>query len=168
MATRSAYRGVGLQLVDDKGRVAIPSALRGTLEKNIGGEKAAKDDRLVTIATHESERCLIAFDAGFGDSQWGQLNERAQAHAGDRGEMNSNIIREGVGVSEEMPFDQSGRFVFPPFQKRYAGIGKHAFFYGVLNYFEIWDPKTLLDHPTMPEVMKEACRFYLEEKGITL
>jgi MraZ protein len=168
VASRSAYRGVGLQLVDDKGRVAIPSALRSSLEKNIGGEAASKEDRLITIATHESERCLIGFDLLFGDEQWQDLNGRAHAHAGPSGAMNSNIIREGIGISEDMPFDPSGRFVFPGFQRKQAGIQKYAFFYGMLNFFEIWNPQTLLDHPRMPEMMKDACRYCLDEKGIVL
>ena len=33
---------------------------------------------------------------------------------------------------------------------------------------EIWNPKTLLDNPSISEKLKTACRFSLEEKGVVL
>lgn len=167
---RSGYRGVGLQLVDDKGRVAIPSALRATLEKNSGAPSDTKDARVAILSAHESDRCLIAYDEPYFDQLFAKLSERAEQFAGERGEADSNIMREGIGPGENIAFDPSGRFVLPGFLGDHAKLTKpgYAFFYGVGNVIEIWDPRTLLDHPKAPEIMKSACRYHLAEKKVTL
>ena len=67
-----------------------------------------------------------------------------------------------------MPFDGSGRFIMPAFPRFYAGIKGHAFFYGVLDYIEIWDPAALVATVDMPPVVKEMARFYMAEKEISL
>ena len=168
--SRTGYRGVGLQLVDDKGRVAIPSTLRATLEKNSGFPADSKDARVAILSSHESDRCLIAYDEPYFDALMERLNARSLEYAGDRGRADSNIWREGVGPSENIAFDPSGRFVMPGMLCQHAGIRKsgYAFFYGVGPVVEIWDPATLLAHPSLPESMKAACRYHLEEKKVTL
>lgn len=167
---RAGYRGVGLQLVDDKGRLAIPANVRGTLEKNSGAPEGSKESRVAILSTHEVDPCLIAYDEGYFDALMERLNARSLEHAGERGRVDSNIWREGVGVSENIAFDPSGRFVMPGMLCRRANIRKtgYAFFHGVGPVIEIWDPATLLAHPTLPEDLKDACRYLLEEKGVTL
>ncbi|WP_284052413.1 division/cell wall cluster transcriptional repressor MraZ [Stakelama marina] len=154
--------------MDDKGRVAIPSNLRAALEKNSGADAGGKPARNFLIGAHESERCLVAYDEAQGDALWEQLEARESQYVGDKGEIDFNILREGAGAAEPAQYDSSGRFILPAFPRSYARIGKHAFFYGVLKRIEIWDPATLLEHERAPEIMKEACRFYLAEKGIEL
>jgi MraZ protein len=56
----------------------------------------------------------------------------------------------------------------PAFPRFYAGIGEHAFFYGVLDYIEIWDPRVLIETETMAENVKAAARFYMMQKGLAL
>ncbi len=99
-----------------------------------------------------------------------RLSARALAHAGDRGRTDSNIWREGVGPSENIAFDPSGRFVLPGMLADHGKIKKsgYAFFFGVGPVIEIWDPATLLAHPTAPESMKTACRYHLADKKVTL
>ncbi|WNO53119.1 division/cell wall cluster transcriptional repressor MraZ [Stakelama saccharophila] len=166
MAGRSAYRGVGLQGVDEKGRVAIPANLRAALERNTDADAGSKNARTFLIGAHETERCLVAYDEAQGDALWEQLEARERDYTGERGEIDFNILREGAGAAETAQYDSSGRFILPAFPRSYARIGRHAFFYGVLKRVEIWDPKTLLEHERAPEIMKEACRFYMAEKGI--
>lgn len=167
---RSGYRGVGLQLVDDKGRVAIPAGLRATLEKNSGHPTDSKDARVAILAAHESDECLVAYDEPFFDSLMGRLDARALEYAGDRGRADPNIWRDGVGPSENIAFDPSGRFVLPGMLGHLAGIPKasYAFFMGVGATIEIWNPRTLLDHPSISAQIKAACRYCLDEKGVVL
>lgn len=167
---RSGYRGVGLQLVDDKGRVAIPAGLRATLEKNSGQPTDSKDARVAILSTHETDKCLVAYDEPFFDSLMERLDARATEFAGDRGQADANIWRDGVGTSENIAFDPSGRFVLPGMLGHLAGIpkGSYAFFMGVGATIEVWNPRTLLDHPTISEQIKAACRYCLEEKGVVL
>ena len=153
-------------MVDDKGRVAIPAALRATLEKNSGHALDTKDSRVAILSAHESDRCLIAYDEPYFDMLFERLTGRAEAFAGARGEADSNIMREGIGPGENIAFDASGRFILPGFLGEHAGVRKesYAFFYGVGHVIEIWDPQILLDHPKAPEIMKSACRYHLAEK----
>ena len=87
--------------------------------------------------------------------------------AGPGGEFDYNIKRRAA-AGEAVPFDGSGRFIMPAFPRFYASIGEHAFFYGVLDYIEIWDPATLIATDGMPPVVKEMARFYMAEKGVQL
>ncbi len=155
-------------MVDDKGRVAIPSALRATLEKNSGHPTDTKEARVAILATHESDECLVAYDEPYFDAMMERLDARALEFAGERGQADSNIWRDGVGTSENIAFDASGRFVMPGILGHLGGIPKssYAFFVGVGATIEIWNPHTLLANPAISEKLKAACRYSLAEKGV--
>ena len=167
MAGRTIYQGVGLQLVDDKGRVAIPAPLRNAIIANSSPEDM-KDGPRVTIAVHPVSKCLIGYDRAWASLELERATRREEAHTGADGEYDYNIKRRVSGGGEEAGFDASGRFVLAPFPRFYAGVRKYAFFYGVMDYFEVWDPETLLATDDAPDVMKAAARFFLAEKGIAL
>ena len=168
MASRSWYQGDGIGLVDDKGRVAIPAALRQALSAN-SPKPDGKTGGTVIIGAHQSSPCLIAYDQGYLDQLVAKLEKRETEHTAADGELDYNIKRRAAS-GEAVPFDGSGRFIMPAFPRFHAGIGEHAFFYGVLDYIEIWDPKTLIATPDVPEtvVMKRMVKFYMAEKGIAL
>lgn len=166
VTNRGRYQGDGIGLVDDKGRVAIPSALRATLSAN-APKANGKDGGTIIIGAHQKNRCLVAYDPGYVDLLAEKLDAREAAHTSDDGEFDYNIKRRAAS-GEAVPFDGSGRFIMPAFPRFFAGIAGHAFFYGVLDYIEIWDPKTLIDTPEMPPVVKEMARFYMAEKGVAL
>ena len=166
MASRSWYQGDGIGLVDDKGRVAIPAALRQALTAN-SPKGEGKTGGTVVIGAHQSNKCLVAYDPGYVDLLAAKLERRESEHTAADGELDYNIKRRAAS-GEAVPFDGSGRFIMPAFPRFYAGIGAHAFFYGVLDYIEIWNPKTLIETPGYPEVAKEMARFYMAEKGVAL
>ncbi len=166
MADRGYYQGDGIGLVDDKGRVAIPSALRTILAAN-APKANGKDGGTIVIGAHQKSRCLVAYDPGFLDIMAARLDRREAEHTGADGEFDYNIKRRATS-GEAVPFDGSGRFIMPAFPRFHAGIGVHAFFYGVFDYIEIWDPKTLIEPPDAPEIMKSMARFHMMEKGVSL
>ena len=45
-------------------------------------------------------------------------------------------------------------------------LAKLALFIGVGETFQIWNPKTVLADPNIPEDMKDIARFRLEERGL--
>ena len=136
---RGEYQGSGLGLVDDKGRVAIPASLRSTLAQN-APRADGKDGGTVIIGVHQRNRCLVAYDPGFVAVLKSRLDMREAGHTTDDGEYDYNIKRRGA----------------------------NAFFWGVFDYIEIWDPKTLIDTDDAPDMMKSAARFHCAEKGIAL
>lgn len=166
MLNRGRYQGDGIGLVDDKGRVAIPAALRGTLAAN-APKANGKDGGTIIIGAHQKNRCLIAYDPGYVDILADKLDRREAEHTSVDGEFDYNIKRRAA-QGEAVPFDGSGRFIMPAFPRFHAGIGGHAFFYGVLDYIEIWDPKTLVETPEAPELMKSMARFYMARAGADL
>ncbi len=165
---RGNYQGYGLAQVDDKGRVAIPAALRATIEANTPPGDNGKDVRRVIISTHPKETCLIGYDLAYVTELKERLTARELAHTDAQGEVDYNIKRRGSGAAEAVPFDGSGRFILPPFPRFEAGIENFAFFWGVMDFFEIWNPKTLIECPTATDVQKRAARFFMAEKGIQL
>lgn len=163
---RGDYQGSGLALVDDKGRVAIPNALRGTLAEN-SPRADGKDGGTIIIAAHEEAPCLIAYDPAYVAELKRELNERVALSRGPDGRIDHNIKRGGAN-GEAVPFDGSGRFIMPGFPRFYANIGANAFFWGTLDYIEIWDPATLVATPGLSPQMVAACRYYCQDKGIAL
>lgn len=168
MSEREYFRGYALQGVDDKGRVAIPAALRSTLETNTPPRADGKDARQVVISIHEEGACLTGFDTVAANEQVADLKRREADVVGTSGTRNWEMLRLGIGPSETLPFDASGRFILPGFPRDEAGIEDLAFFYGVGESFEIWDPRRLIKHPTAPDAMKAACRYLCKQRGVIL
>ena len=163
---RGDYQGDGLGLVDDKGRVAIPASLRATLAAN-APRADGKDGGTVIVGVHPKHKCLRAYDPAYVRILRAQLDAREALHTSADGEPNYNFKRRGAS-GEPVPFDGSGRFIMPGFPRDYADIGEHAFFWGTLDWIEIWDPKTLLDAADVDPVMQAACRYHCKTKGIAL
>ncbi len=165
MSGRGIYQGYALQLVDEKGRVAIPASLRATLNMRKPAGPDPKD--AFVIGFHESDRCLVGYDVAYSEQLFERLDMRAQGHAATDGAPSDRIVRAGI-AGEQLPFDASGRFILPAFPRRRCNIGKYAFFYGMGDRFEIWAPEELLAAETAPDIMKDAVRFFLEERNETL
>ena len=167
MSGRGIYQGYALQQVDEKGRVAIPSALRATLVARTPAGTDPKDASTIVVAMHENDPCLIGYGLDYSSQLFGDLNVRALANAGADGAPKSLILREAM-LSDTLPYDTSGRFILPPFPRHQLNIGKYAFFMGLGDYFEIWDPATAVGCETVAPKMKAAVRFLMREKGETL
>jgi len=166
VSDRGIYQGYGVQQVDQKGRVAIPSSLRDTLSANA----ALSDGQAGTfcLSTHENDRCLIGFDGAYARIRHQALLSRQERILSETGAVDHNLMRTGIGPTEALPLDASGRFVLPDFPRARARIGNFAFFWGAGDTFEIWDPETLVAYPDAPEVMKDAARFLMQKRGVQL
>ena len=166
MAQRGRYQGHGIGLVDDKGRVAIPSALRATLQAN-APRADGKDGGTIVIGPHEANDSLVAYDPAFVEILASRLDAHEAQHTGADGSYDYNYPRR-VMAGEAVPFDGSGRFIMPGFPRFHANIGTYAFFYGNNNLIEIWDPATALADPTLDRTVKKMIGFDLSEKGIVV
>lgn len=163
---RAKYKGKGLGLVDEKGRVAIPVALRNALAQN-APRADGKDGGTVIIAPHPEFRCLIAYDPAYSDERDAEV-ERLEAEAFARTGKRDYSIAARANATEELPFDGSGRFVLPAFERRYARIENAAFFNGDSRVITIWSPKVLLSIDDFDPFVKEACEYWCEKNGIAL
>jgi MraZ protein len=159
VAGSSIYTGTALQLVDDKNRVSIPAKFRDAVIANSDPD-TLKGGPSVLIGVHPESPCLIAYDQSWID---GELIKAAAAGGAD-----FNTLRRIAGGAEQVSFDSTGRCVLVGWQKSEVNIAKHAFFYGTITHFEIWDPETLFaatDEQAEP-VVKNACRRLMQEKGL--
>lgn len=155
MDQRGVFRGFALQTVDAKGRVAIPHGLRSTIELN-------SQVKTVVIAKHQIDQCLTGYDR----------NYTPPAAVGDDGrDLNAagryNASRVAFGLTDDANFDDSGRCVIPPMLRKLGKIDNLAFFLGIGDAFEIWNPWIALESADVVEDVKDIIRFCLEEKGIT-
>ena len=166
MGDRVDYVGKGLALVDDKGRVAIPNTLRAILAKNAPRDDG-KDGGSVVVAPHPEHRCLIAYDPAYLTSLKTRLEQLDARQLADSGRPDYNIL-DRAGAAEPLPFDGSGRFIMPAFERRYARIEGAAVFHGSFNWITIWSPKVLLETPGTDAFLREFVEFSCEEKGIAL
>jgi MraZ protein len=166
VSIRGRYQGHGIGLVDDKGRVAIPNALRTTLQQN-APRADGKDGGTIVIGPHESNECLVAYDPAYVEIRAVQLDAHEAEHTAADGSYDYNYQRR-VMAGEAVPFDGSGRFIMPAFPRFHANIGQYAFFQGINNRIEIWDPATALADPSLDKVTKKMIRFYMAEKGVEL
>lgn len=166
MASRGRYQGHGIGLVDDKGRVAIPNTLRTTLAAN-APRPDGKDGGTIIIGPHEEQECLVAYDPAYVEVKAAQLDAHEAAHTAADGSYDYNIQRRAM-AGESVPFDGSGRFIMPAFPRFHANIGQYAFFFGMNNRIEIWDPATALADEKLDKTVKKMIRFYMAEKGVQL
>lgn len=161
MAEREIFQGFALQAVDPKGRVAIPADLRVAAERN-------SEERQVVVGLHGADRCISAHDVAWSKLKYERIDRREQ-QAEDRGEdADATAKRRAFGRVEKAPFDDSGRFVIPPFFRMKAGIQKWAFFNGSGDTFEIWAPEVLLKDESADPELREICEFLCGQKGVAL
>lgn len=166
VSERATYQGKGIGLVDDKGRVAIPNALRSTLARN-APRADGKDGGTVIIAPHPEYRCLIAYDPAYELEVIADVAAREAEALAQSGKRDWSIAAR-ASATEALPFDGSGRFIMPAFERRYARIEGAAFFHANFHVIMIWSPKVLLETEGFDPFLKEACEWACEEKGIAL
>ncbi len=157
---RELFSGYGLSPIDLKGRVAIPPDLRSTIEKN-------SEERILFLAQHDCDPCLVGYDRGWSNLLGEEIRrdealERTAGRIFDR----HNTRRRAFSITERVPFDGSGRFVLNGFLREDAKLTSFAFFSGVGDMFEIWNPQNLLNAPGVDDRVKRACRWHMAQKGI--
>ena len=159
MADRGLFRGHALQGIDAKGRVGIPAGLRATIERNA-------NDRTLLLGVNETDGCLTGADTAQSQIDYARIErEQERALEQDREPRLASSPLVTFGVTEELPFDASGRFILPSFFRNEAGLGEWAFFIGKGDHFEIWNPQRLIDG-NAEAIVQRAVRSCLAQRGI--
>lgn len=165
MSARGIFQGYGLQGVDDKGRVAIPAAIRQVLEANNPRSASGEVLRTISFAPSETHNCLIAYDQGYPAIMAEQLAARAAAVAEPGAPLALDAFRIGNGIVDTAAFDASGRFVLQGYPRKFARIGALAMFLSIGPYFEIWNPDVLLEERGEDRRLRGLVEYLLEERG---
>ena len=120
------FQGETAITIDDKGRLAIPTAYRELVAGECG-------NRLVLTYSPFESGCLYLYPLPV----WERL--RDQVNALPRTKKNSRLLQlKLVGAAAFVEPDGSGRVSIPPSQRNAVGIEKKAVLLGMGDKFELW------------------------------
>lgn len=162
MELEHLFNGSALNAVDAKGRLSIPAFIRTVVERR-------SDAKAVVIGAHEVDPCLTAYDRGYArilhaENERRRLLEESRSESGDL--THFRRARRTFGLTEDVPYDPSGRIILPPMMRRKGRIEDLALFVGVGGTFEIWNPHVALEHGD--ENLRELAAYRLEERGVSV
>jgi len=141
------FRGRSNHILDDKGRLAIPTRFREVLDRK-------GDDCLVVTSM---DRCLWAF----AKVDWQALEDKA-ANLPIFDRAGIAFLRGFISSAVECRI-KNGRITLPPSLKEDAGLQKEAVLAGQLRKFEIWDRQRWEDEfERVKSVFPEASPYLLE------
>lgn len=109
--------------VDEKGRLLIPSKIRGEIAGNI------------LVLTRGIDTCLWLFPP----EEWKKISDNLLESTSPFNPKARLIQRRIVAPAQEVEVDKAGRINIPPSLREYAGIKKEAVILGIKKYIEIWD-----------------------------
>jgi MraZ protein len=153
------FNGSALNAVDAKGRLSVPAFIRGVVERR-------SDAKAVVIGAHEVDPCLTAYDRGYARILHAENERRRLLEESRGGEAADHFARarRTFGITEDVPYDTSGRIILPPMMRRKGRIEDLALFVGTGGTFEIWNPYVALE--SGDEGLRELAAYRLEEKGL--
>ena len=120
------FRGINAINIDPKGRMAVPTRYRHTLEDSCQGRL------VITIDTEE--RCLLLY----GMPEW-EVIEQKIAALPSFNKAARRVQRLLMGHATEVELDSNGRILLPTLLREYSNIEKKIMMIGQGNKFELWD-----------------------------
>ena len=120
------FQGETAITIDDKGRLAIPTAYRELVARECG-------NRLVVTYSPFDDGCLYLYP----HAVWEKL--RDQVNALPRTQKKSRLLQlKLVGAAALVEPDGNSRISIPPSQRNAVGIEKKAVLLGMGEKFELW------------------------------
>lgn len=123
------FRGVNTLNLDAKGRMAVPSKYRDSLQSQCAGQLVVTVDR--------SDACLLLYPL----PEWEEI-ERKLVRLGNLNNQARRLQRLLIGHATEVEMDNNGRILLPPPLREFANLDKRIALTGQGNKFEIWDEPT--------------------------
>lgn len=127
------FQGETAITLDDKGRMALPTAYRELVAK-------ACANRLVFTYNPFEPGCLWLFPHG----EWEQLRDKVNALSGVK-RVHRDMQLKIVGAAAVTELDGNARVLVPASQRNAAGIEKKAVLLGMNNKFELWSEQAHLN-----------------------
>jgi MraZ protein len=117
------FRGRSKHILDEKGRLAIPTRFREVLQ--------TKSTNVLVLTNHDN--CLWAF----AQDEWKIIEEKA-ARMPQLDHAVTTYLRYFISGAQECVVKQ-GRITIPPNLREISGLKKEVVLVGGLKLFEIWD-----------------------------
>jgi len=125
------FRGKFRHNLDNKGRFTLPSKFREVLRVKYGSENL--------VITNYPD-CLVAYPV----KEWQKIEQRLLNMPSSIPEV-KQYLRFFLGSAEECQPDKQGRILLPQSLRQEFNLEKEVILLGMLNHFEIWNPKDLED-----------------------
>lgn len=120
------FRGANAIQLDDKGRLAMPTRYRDSLQTDCEGS---------LVATIDTEtRCLLLYPL----PDWEKIETKLEALP-SYNRAARRIQRLLIGHATELELDGHGRILLPQTLRDYAGLKKTVVLLGQGKKFELWD-----------------------------
>lgn len=119
------FRGLTAVKLDTKGRIAVPSRYRDTLQDNAGGQL------IITIETEAP--CLLIYPLPAWEVIEAKIESLPSFDPAAR-----RIQRLLMGHAQEIELDSQGRILLPPLLREYACLDKDGMLVGQGKKFELW------------------------------
>jgi len=126
------FQGETAITVDDKGRLAVPTAYRDLVARNCG-------NRLVSTYNPFESGCLWLFP----HAEWERVRDEVNALSTVRAAHRA-LQMKLVGAASVLDLDGSARVLLPASQRSAAGIEKRAVLLGMGSKFELWSEQAHL------------------------
>ncbi|MGB3807965.1 MAG: division/cell wall cluster transcriptional repressor MraZ [Erythrobacter sp.] len=138
MPVPGAYSGQAYSPAGDKGRYVLPPAFRKAVKEASGGA------RTLCLVAHERFECLVGFGLSRIDKLHEQLDrEEERAIRLGQDDFDRDVRAGQLFQFEQLPFDDSGRFVMPEHLKELGHVEDGLYFQGAGDFFFVWNPDRL-------------------------
>ena len=136
------FQGETAITIDDKGRLAVPTAYRELVARACG-------NRLVVTYNPFDAGSLYLYPMPVWERVRDQVNALSKMKATNR-----NLQLKLVGAATFVELDGSGRIGIPPSMRRTADIEKRAVLVGMGDKFELWSEQA--HHAQMRQTLGDA------------
>jgi len=125
------FRGISNLNVDSKGRLAIPSRYRESVQLSSSGQ--------MIVTVDHTDSCLLVYAM----NEWVAV-EKTLMRLPNMNRSVRNMQRLVLGHASEVELDSQGRILLSAPLREYANIEKPVVLVGQANKFELWDESTWL------------------------
>ena len=158
MSAPGSYSGYYYSLAGDKGRYVLPPAIRKAVKDSSNGSK------ILCIGIEGEDECLTGFGTSRIDTLQQELNDaRDRAVQMKDASFNYKERAQALFGFEQVPFDDSGRFVMPEYLRDLGMACEGLFYQGAGDFFMVWDPEVLLRQGPAYRAAQAACRKLMAE-----
>jgi len=134
----AGYNGQAFSPAGDKGRFVLPPTFRKAVKESSGGAKT------LCLAVHDKYDCLVGFGLSRMDELHAQLDkEEERAIRLGLADFDPDARAQQLFGFEQVPFDDSGRFVMPEHLRDLGKVEDALYFHGAGKFFFAWNPDEL-------------------------
>jgi len=149
------YLGFALNAVDAKLRVSVPSAFREIVA-------ARSSERELIVGPSEYDDCLVAYDPDYSARLRAEIETR---YEGNYSRERAQALRRAFGNTTRLKIDDGHRITLTGTLKDLIEADRLVYFLGAGEYFEIWNPRTLLAAPDLDPVTARILRREMDARG---